>query len=96
METVGELIATCLEKEVYGVYNLASRNGMSKADFALVIASQLGASTDNAERVESTNVAGRALRPKDMRLDPTALENKLGIKMPTLEQEILKACAHLK
>ncbi len=96
METVGELVATCLEKEVYGVYNLASRNGMSKADFALVIASQLGASTDNAERVESTNVAGRALRPKDMRLDPTALENKLGIKMPTLEQEILKACAHLK
>lgn len=96
METVGEMIATCLEKEVYGVYNLASRNGMSKADFALVIANQLGTSTNNAETMESTALVGRAPRPKDLRLDPTALESKLGITMPTLEQEILKACAHLK
>ncbi|MBA44925.1 MAG: hypothetical protein CMF62_13120 [Magnetococcales bacterium] len=96
METVGEMIASCLEKEVYGVYNLASRNGMRKADFALVIANQLGASTNNAETMESTALVGRAPRPKDLRLDPSALEQKLGITMPTLEQEILKACAHLK
>lgn len=96
METVGEIIATCLEKEVYGVYNLASRNGMSKADFALIIANELGTSTANAEKMESTAIVGRAPRPRDLRLDPTALEVKLGTKMPTLEQEILKACAHLK
>ena len=96
METVGEILTQCLAKGVFGVYNLAARDGMSKADFALVIARELGASTDNAELLESTALVGRAPRPKDLRLDPSALEAKLAIQMPTLEQEILKACAHLK
>lgn len=96
MTTVGEMLVKCLRQNVSGVYNLAARTGLSKADFALHIAKNLGTPTINAECLESSAVDGRAPRPKRLNLDVTKLEQTLGTTMPTLEEEILKACAPQK
>lgn len=83
--TVCELVATRLT----GIYNVGSRHGMSKADFALAVARAKGLPTSLLNRVTSETVtSGRARRPKDMRMCVEAIERALGRPMPTLAAEI--------
>ena len=84
--TVGEM----LERGLTGVFNVASRSGMSKAEFALRIADRFGLQKETASRGCSAAVPERAHRPSDLRMDPTRLEIALGRVMPTLEEEIAR------
>lgn len=96
MATFARVLVNCVKKEVKGVYNLASRDGLSKAEFAALIAHELGLSTEQAERISSSAVAGRAQRVKDLRLDVSTIEKTLGEQMPTLKQEVINLCQTLK
>ncbi len=89
-ETLAAMIFELAGRRLKGVYNLASRDGLSKADFALKIAKHLGLQTATAAIGQSASQAGRAFRPTDLRMDPSRLEQILGRKMPTLQQEIQK------
>ena len=88
METLADLIAVVLLDPLPGVYNLGSREGMSKRDFAHALARHLELSTANT--VDGTcREAGRlARRPSDMRMDSTRFEACFGAKLPTLADEI--------
>ncbi len=90
MKTLADLILQISETDMTGVYNLGSREGMSKADFALALADHLGLNSDCATITQSTQIGGRAPRPRDMRIDVTKIEAALGVKMPTLQEEIEK------
>jgi dTDP-4-dehydrorhamnose reductase len=89
-ETLATLVFEVIGRHLRGAFNLASRNGFSKAEFALAIAEHLGLQTATATIGTSTDQAGRAPRPTDLRLDPGRLETALGRAMPSLQQEIEK------
>ena len=86
--TLADLSVEMLRREIVGVYNLGSRKGMSKADFALSIARHRSADTRAARIGSSRRVAGRAERPLDLRLDVGRIEEALGREMPELAHEI--------
>lgn len=87
--TLAALIAELAMGSLTGVYNAASRDGMSKADFAIALAQHLGLSTASAVRGSSI-APGRVRRARDLRMDPSRLERALQRQMPTLQKEITK------
>lgn len=71
-----------------GVFNLGSRDGMSKADFAFTLAAVLDLPTETMRRGSSSNGKLTAYRPKDMRMDSSSYEGAFGIQLPSLREEI--------
>ena len=86
-------LCDCIERSVVerpnGVFNLGSRYGMSKADFAFAFATALGFQTNNLRRVNaSSRLKMVARRPADMRMNSERFERLMGLKLPRLEHEI--------
>lgn len=90
LETLCAMIARVVEQRPPGVYNLGARDGMSKADFAYALAAALQL-PDRALRraLSSASAALSARRPTDMRMDSARFEQALGVRLPTLNDEIL-------
>ncbi len=88
--TMAAFAVECLRRKLTGTFNLGTRDGMSKCDFALAVANHLGLSAEQARRAESVSLPNRAPRPLDMRLDVSRIEQALGRRMPTLADEITK------
>jgi dTDP-4-dehydrorhamnose reductase len=80
-----ELVAC---KQLNGTFNLGSRDGMSKASFAFMLAEVLGLPTKNMSRGGVGTVKLVANRAKDMRMDSSKFENSFHVELPTLTQEI--------
>jgi len=86
-------LAACIEQAVrlrpLGTFNLGSRGGLSKADFAFLLAQHLGLPTTAMHRCSAQVMAAqRAARPKDMRMDSSRFEQRLGIALPLLADQI--------
>jgi dTDP-4-dehydrorhamnose reductase len=71
-----------------GIFNLGSREGMSKADFAFHVARLLNLPASSMIRGRSQSVALLAYRPKDMRMDSRAFESAYSVTLPTLANEL--------
>lgn len=91
MDTLTSMIIAVIEKDISGVYNLGSRQGLSKAEFAFEFAQALKQDTNNVTRttIDAVDFV-KTYRPKDMRLDVSKLEQALDLVLPTLHQEIQK------
>lgn len=77
-----------LERPI-GVFNVGSRDGMSKADFAFAFALATRQSGTNMVRINATfNNSLTAPRPTDMRMDCKLFENRMSVKLPRLIDEI--------
>jgi len=87
IRTLCELIAEVAERRPQGVFNLGSRAGMSKADFAFALAAALELPTAAMQRGRS-GAALKACRPKDMRMDSTLFEQTMGLQLPALIDQI--------
>lgn len=88
--TLASILFDMIEARLRGAYNIASREGCSKADFALKIAARFELQTETATIADSTTIPGRTRRSADLRMDPGRIEAALGRRMPTLDQEIDK------
>ena len=89
MNSVSYYIREIIEKKPVGIFNLGSHNGMSKANFDFIFAERMNLDTSQMTRMSVDNVDwDMALRPKDMRMKLDKIEKRLGIKLPTLEDEI--------
>ena len=88
LKNIAVYIKVIIEKEIYGTYNLGSRNGMSKEDFIINIANHLKLSTLNTTSVISSLIKNRTKRTLDLRLNVAKIEKKLGMKMPNLIDNI--------
>lgn len=84
-----ELVEIVIVKRRKGVFNLGSKDGMTKADFALACADVLGLSASLINRDASSRSNLFAFRPKDMRMDSSLFEVNFDINLPTLTEEIL-------
>ena len=87
MITLCKLIQELIKHSAKGVYNLGSRRGMSKADFAIQIANNLNLSTKNTKCIKSSAFS-RVPRSLDLRMDTKKIERRLGKRMPYLSDEI--------
>ena len=88
MSTLAKILKEIIENNIYGIYNLGSREGMSKATFARKIADHYNLKITNAKSEKAKNIKGRVNRSLDLRLDVSLLEKVLGYKMRTLKEEI--------
>lgn len=88
MTTLSAMISRVIERRIEGVFNLGSRGGMSKADFAFEIARVYGLSTHNVMRGVSGELDLLAYRPKDMSMDCKRFEAAFDVSLPNLGDEI--------
>ena len=87
--TLVEMINLVIQFRPAGIFNLGSRNGMSKSDFCFKFATHMGLPLDLMESVSSESVDYfRAYRPKDMRLDSSKFEDFFKINLPKLDDEL--------
>lgn len=85
--TLCKMIALVCTSPVPGIYNLGSRDGLSKADFALNFSRILGRKL-NYEIISVESMNFKAKRPKNMLMNVSHFENIFNIKLPTLIEEI--------
>ncbi len=88
LQTLVQLLGVVILKRHKGVFNLGSKEGMSKADFAFKLAKVLGLTTKKMSRGRVDMARLAATRAKDMRMDSSLFENVFGVKLPKLEKEI--------
>ena len=89
LTTLVNLLERVVVRRQRGTYNLGSKEGMSKADFAFVLADALDLPTGSMQRDTSENFNFNAYRPKDMRMDSTYFEKVFNVCLPTLREEIM-------
>ena len=84
-----DLIERTVNQRPLGVFNIGSRAGMSKADFAFAFAAAVGLPTTNFVRTKVSAVGTLiAQRPTDMRMNCEQFEACMEIELPTLIDEI--------
>lgn len=83
-----DVLMACLDADLEGIYNCASRDGWTKLRFGQEIAVGIGLDEGVVESVDSSTVQLVAPRGKDMRLDVTAIELALGRRLPTMKEGI--------
>jgi dTDP-4-dehydrorhamnose reductase len=88
INTLVELIATVASRRRAGIFNLGSKDGMSKADFAYALAKVLRLPTRTMKRGLSSSLNLYAYRPKDMRMYSTLFEKTFAVSLPTLQREV--------
>ena len=93
IDTLQEMIVEVVNNPIEGVYNLGSREGMSKRDFAMTLAENLSLDTNNAKDALSKELSLKARRPSDMRMDCGLFESIFNITMPYLRDEIKRVTA---
>lgn len=86
-------LCDCIERSIVerpeGVFNLGSREGMSKADFAFKFAVAVGLPTNALVRSKASAIATLAARrPTDMRMQCEKFERRMGLRLPKLIDEI--------
>jgi len=91
ISTLCSVVTEVVKQRPVGVFNLGSSGGMPKADFDFEFASELGLPIKYMTRIDSSTAKFlRARRPLDMRMDSSKLEQSLGMKLPSLSDEIRK------
>lgn len=86
-------LSECIQRVIYnpiaGVFNLGSREGLSKADFVFELADIFDFETDNVSKVLYRDQNLSTPRPSDMRMDSARFEVAYYPDgLPTLQQEI--------
>ena len=80
-----------IKKELYfnkGIYNLGSKDGIFKNDFATLIARKMRIFHNNYINI-NINKLLKVKRPLNMFMDVDKFEKKFNIKLPLIRQEII-------
>ena len=89
MNTISKILLRIIDQGLQsGVYNLGSKEGMSKYDFAKKIANHRKIKLSEKRSISIDQIRLLAKRPKGMLLDLEKFENTYNINLPTLEKEI--------
>lgn len=89
IDTLQNILMSILSHPVLGTYNLGSRGGLSKAEFARKFLNKLQIEID-AKDVNYSIVENEVPRPLDMRMNCDLFEEKFKTKLPSLDEEIEK------
>ena len=88
LQRLVELLELLIVRRQQGVFNLGSKEGMSKADFAFNLAAVLDLPTKYMNIGASGKGNLTAYRPRNMCMDSSYFEEVFGVRLPTLQEEI--------
>jgi dTDP-4-dehydrorhamnose reductase len=88
LETLVKMIAHVIKNFKSGIYNLGSRDGLSKAEFAHTLAKYSGKNRLVSTEISVDDIGFSAVRPKGMLMDVSKFEKTFDISLPTLDAEI--------
>lgn len=89
LTTLSEQIELVVKKKPKGIFNLGSREGMSKAKFAFAFARLVGLPGDLMEESSVDSISSIiAYRPRNMTMNCNKFENEFGVVLPKLINEI--------
>lgn len=88
IDTLCDYIERSVELRPAGIFNAGCRDGISKAGFAVALASALGLPTENVRIGTSADVVLKARRPLDMTLQVARFEAALDLQCPNMLNEI--------
>jgi dTDP-4-dehydrorhamnose reductase len=91
LTTLCSLIGDTMQSRTAGVFNLGSRQGLSKAQFARQLAQRLALDTSLLTPGHLKDVKLRARRPLDMRTVSSRFESTFKKTLPALDAEINRA-----
>jgi dTDP-4-dehydrorhamnose reductase len=90
VNTLTEVVLKLVAKELRGTWHAASRDAVSKFDFAVNIARQFGFNPALCEPALAARAAFRAPRPLNTSLDAGNLAAKYGLAFPTVAEDIAR------
>ena len=91
MDTLSSVILKILDnKSAKGIYNVGSKDGMSKFEFADQIARKMNLILDKQRSISIDEIDLSAQRPKSMITDVSKFENDFNFTLPNLKDEIEK------
>lgn len=93
MVTLSTYITKAIEYRLPGIFNVGSREGLSKAKFAEIFADILNLDKSYLKFGSIKDVKLEARRPLDMRMDIDKFESKFDLIMPNMVDQISKAAA---
>jgi dTDP-4-dehydrorhamnose reductase len=91
ISTIVKILSTIVKKELYtnkGIYNLGSRDGIFKNDFATLLAKKMKIFHNNYINI-NVNKLLKVKRPLNMFMNIDKFEKKFNIKLPLVKQEIV-------
>ncbi|GIU46266.1 SDR family oxidoreductase [Shewanella algidipiscicola] len=88
MKTLCNAISVCLQKKIPGIYNVGSKEGLSKEAIIVNFFRWLGINNFKCESISIDSVPQLTVRPKDMRMDVSAFEKAYNYILPNLNDEI--------
>ena len=88
IQTLCDLVLDVIKQRVTGTFNVGCTNGISKAEFAIQLASRLGLPTENAKVGRLADLALKARRPTDMTLDVKKFESAMNLRCPDILDQI--------
>ena len=80
-------------KRIPGVFNIGARDGLSKAEFGLRLASRLGLPCDQVAMGSVTKAKMLARRPKNMMMNSKLFEHTFGYDLPRIDDEIARSAS---
>lgn len=83
-----QLLEIVIARRQHGVFNIGSKDGMSKADFAYAFAEVLNLPAEHMSRGTAANAKRAAYRPVDMRMDSSRFEDAFSVELPALKEEL--------
>jgi dTDP-4-dehydrorhamnose reductase len=96
MNTLCDYILNIIENKITGIYNVGSKNGISKAEFGIALAENVGLNKDYILIGKISDLQTKTIRPYDMRMNVERIERKLKIKCPDIYDEIKKTAKEYK
>jgi dTDP-4-dehydrorhamnose reductase len=90
---LSKIILKIIKKKKPGIYNLGSKDGISKSRFLRGVAKKLNLNTKNIQDINSNKVKKIVQRPKDMRLNVDLFEKTFKIKLPKINKVIDEVCS---
>ena len=96
VSSICDVIERIYQNEITGTYNLGCKNGISKAEFAVEFAKQLGLPIESARMGRLQEHPLKARRPLNTIMDTNRLEKTLGLKCPDIQDEIIRTAMEYK
>jgi dTDP-4-dehydrorhamnose reductase len=96
MQTLSASIAQAIAAQKPGVFNLGTRDGISKAEFAKKFAACLHLDTRHMRIGSHRDVQLTAPRPTDMRLHVARFERAFNTTLPSMDHQIQEAAQRYK
>lgn len=88
IKTLCKYIDIVIKKKIYGIYNLGSKNSISKYNFSITLCKYLKLNKQLIKKTNYNKSLSRARRPVNMSLNIKKFEKVFNVKLPNVNKEI--------